>query len=79
MEAHICIAQTALDAIAMGYEVYVPYDASSSIKPIYRRISMERMQQAGAVITTAQAGAFEIVEGAGTPLFKEARQVLKKL
>ena len=79
VEAHICVAQTALDAMAMGYEVYVLADASSSVKPFDRELAMKRMCQAGAVITTAQAAAFEIVETAGTPLFKQAQPVLKNL
>jgi hypothetical protein len=41
--------------------------------------AMERMRQAGAVITTAQAAAFEMVGAAGTPLFRQAQPVLKNL
>lgn len=79
VEAHICVAQTAFDTIAMGYEVYVLADASSSVKAQDRKLAMDRMRQAGAAITTAQAAAFEIVETAGTPLFKQAQPVLKIL
>ncbi|HAN87470.1 MAG: isochorismatase family protein [Bacillota bacterium] len=79
VEAHICVAQTALDAVAMGYEVYVLQDASSSVKAFDRKLAMERMRQAGAVITTAQAAAFEMVGAAGTPLFRQAQPVLKNL
>jgi len=79
VETHICVAQTALDAMAIGYEVYVLADASSSVKSFDRKTAIERMRHAGAVISTAQAAAFEIVGAAGTPLFRQAKSLLKEM
>jgi nicotinamidase-related amidase len=77
VECHICVCQTTLDALDLGYQVFVVADAASSIKPMDRDIALARVRAAGAYVTTAQAAAFELIERADTDLFRRAHPILK--
>lgn len=77
METHICITQTALAALRMGLEVHVCADACCSRDDENRQLALGRMQSAGAVITTSESAAYELVGAAGTDEFKSLLQVVK--
>ena len=79
VEAHVCVLQTALDALALDYDVFVLADLCSSVKPADWDFAMRRMCQAGIVVTTAQAAAFEFVGSADNPRFRETQPFLKQL
>ena len=79
VEAHVCLCQTVLDALSRGYSVFVVADASSFTSPYHRDIAYDRMRQAGAVIATAQSLAFELLERADRPEFKQALPYIKDL
>lgn len=79
VEAHVCVCQTALDAISHGYSVFVLADACSSTSPYHRDIAYDRMRQAGVVIATAQSLAFELLDRADRPEFKQALPFIKDL
>jgi nicotinamidase-related amidase len=70
IEAHVCVLNTALDLLALGFRVYVAADAVASRYPIDREFALRRLEQAGAILTTAEACAFEWVGGSGHPRFK---------
>jgi nicotinamidase-related amidase len=70
IEAHVCVQQTALDLLALGFRVYLAADAVASRYPIDREFALRRLEQAGAVLTTAEACAFEWVGGSSHPQFK---------
>jgi nicotinamidase-related amidase len=70
IETHVCIQQTALDMLAAGLEVHVAADAVGARGRLDHRVALERMEAAGAVITTTEAVLFEWCEVAGTPEFK---------
>jgi nicotinamidase-related amidase len=78
VEAHVCVQQTALDLIAAGFGVHVPADAVASQEKFDWQIAIERMRQAGAVITTGQSIIFELLVEAGTPEFKSILPLLKE-
>jgi len=78
IEAHICVEQTVLDLIERGYNVHLIIDAVSSYSAIDRETSVERMRDAGAVITTTEAVIYEIMEKAGTTEFTEILQIVKE-
>lgn len=71
METHICVAQTAVDLRSHGYDVRVIADAVLSRRKLDWRTGLSRMEAAGALSMTAEAVAFELVERAGSPIFKE--------
>ena len=41
IESHVCVQQTALDALAAGYQVILPADATSSRSPTDRHFALE--------------------------------------
>ena len=69
VEAHICVAQTALHALPC-FRVHVVSDAVSSRTPENRNVGMERMRRGGAVITSAEMVMFELLQRAGTDEFR---------
>jgi isochorismate hydrolase len=76
IEAHICVAQTALYA-ASDYQVHVVADAIASRSPENRRIAIERMSQSGITITSTEMVIYELLRKAGTDTFKEVLKLVK--
>jgi len=76
IEAHICIAQTALDLLPR-FNVHVVSDAVSSRSRENWDIALQRMRQSGAVITSTEMVIYEILERAGTREFREALGLVK--
>lgn len=70
-ETHICVCQTCLEALNAGYNVHIAHDAVSSRLPLDRQIGIDRMRAAGAVITSAEMFAYELLRGIERPEFKE--------
>ena len=77
MEAHICVAQTALAALREGYLVHVASDAVSSRTEWNRNVGLERMRSAGAVISSTEMIIYELLGSSGTPAFKDMLKHLK--
>ncbi|MCU0594323.1 MAG: hydrolase [Desulfobacterota bacterium] len=76
IEAHICVAQTALYA-ASDYRVHVVADAVASRAPENRRIALERMSRSGITITSTEMVIYEILRKAGTDTFREVLKLVK--
>jgi nicotinamidase-related amidase len=76
IEAHICVAQTALHA-APYYRVHVVADAVSSRSPQNRDIALRRMEQAGVVLTSTEMVVYELLGKAGTEEFREVLKLVK--
>jgi len=77
MESHICVSQTALAALREGYLVHVASDAVSSRSEWNWKIGLERMQAAGAVISSTEMTIYELLRSSGAPAFKELLPYLK--
>jgi nicotinamidase-related amidase len=77
METHICVLQTALEALNRGYLVQVAADAVSSRTELNWRLGLDRMRDAGAVITSTETIIYELLHECGTPAFKEMLKHLK--
>jgi nicotinamidase-related amidase len=78
IEAHVCVLQTALDLLDGGFRVYVAADAVGSRYPIDREFALRRLEQAGAILTTCEAAAFEWVGGSSHPRFKEFSRLVQE-
>lgn len=78
METHICVLQTALQLQANGYAVYVAEDAVCARSPERSRNGIERMRQAGIVITHSDSVLFEWLRDAGHPEFKAISALLRE-
>jgi nicotinamidase-related amidase len=77
IEAHVCVQQTVLDLLRLGYSPYVCADGVSSRRPIDRDVAIQRMRHAGAVVTTTESAIFELLGQAGTDTFKEILKIVK--
>jgi len=77
MEAHICVTQTALSALREGYLVHVASDAVSSRAEWNWKIGLQRMRDAGAVISSTEMMMYELLRSSGDPAFKQMLPYLK--
>lgn len=69
-ETHICIMQTVIDALTLGYNVHVAADGVSSRKEIDWKVGLERMAGCGAVVATSEMIAYELLKRSDTANFK---------
>ena len=77
IESHICVTQTALGALNQGLNVHVAADAVSSRTELNWRLGLNRMQAAGAVLSSTEMMIYELLGKSGTPAFKEMLKHLK--
>ncbi len=59
IETHICIAQTALDLLQLGYHVCIAADAVGSRHEQDHNVALRRLEGSGAVISTTEAILYE--------------------
>jgi hypothetical protein len=78
IEAHICVTQTTLDLLSLGHRVYVVADGVSSSSAEERGVAIERLRDAGAVITTSESLMFEILVDAKAEAFREVSSLVKE-
>jgi nicotinamidase-related amidase len=78
IEAHVCIAQTALELLRLGYVVQVPADAVGSRFAVDEEFALRRLERAGAVVSSTESALFEWTEGAEHPRFKEISALVKE-
>jgi nicotinamidase-related amidase len=76
VEAHVCVNQTALDLLDGGMEVHVARDAVGSRFEQNREVGLEKMERAGAVVTSVETALFELVGRAGTDEFKRVQKLI---
>jgi nicotinamidase-related amidase len=76
VETHVCVNQTALDLLDSGVEVQVAEDAVASRSDENRRIGLEKMERAGAILTSVETALFELLGRAGTEEFKRVQKLI---
>jgi nicotinamidase-related amidase len=76
IETHVCVSQTVHDLLARGIEVHVPADAVGSRHALDYERGLERLERAGAVVSSVEAALFELLERAGTPEFKAVQKLI---
>jgi len=77
IEAHVCVAQTAFDLMASGYNVHVAVDAIGSRSSVDRNTAIARLNLHGVVSTTVEAAIFEWCETSSAAEFKQISQLVK--
>ena len=77
MEAHICVLQTAVDLISLGYHVILVEDCVGSRKESDRQIGIRRAEMEGAIPTSYESILFELTRAAKTGVFKEISRLIK--
>ena len=77
IEAHVCVAQTAFDLMASGFNVQVAVDAVGSRNSVDRDTAISRLNMHGVASTTAEAAIFEWCETSSAAEFKQISQLVK--
>jgi len=77
IETHICVYQTTVDLLDLGYHVEVVCDAVSSRTLDNKSIGLKRIKNAGANQTSTEMVLFELLKNADHPEFKEIAKLVK--
>jgi nicotinamidase-related amidase len=79
METHVCILQTAIELQRDGLEVFVAEDAVCSRDKHYHRNAIQRLRQAGIIVSNSESVLFEWLRDASHEHFKRISGLLKNL
>jgi nicotinamidase-related amidase len=77
MEAHICVLQTALQLKAQGKTVFVVEDATLSRSPVHHANAMQRLVQAGVIVSNTESVVFEWLKIAEGEAFKAISRLVR--
>lgn len=78
IEAHICVMQTVLAARRLGQQVHLSWEAVSGRGAEHRREALERMRQAGAVVSNLESVGFEWARHKDHAQFKAMSALFKQ-
>jgi nicotinamidase-related amidase len=78
IEAHVCVMQTVVELLRSNAQVHLCWECVSGRGEEYRRHALDRMQQAGAVVTNHESVAFEWARTKGHPGFKKMNRILRE-
>jgi nicotinamidase-related amidase len=78
MEAHICVAQTAMSLAAAGFASHVTADAVCSRRDYDRDVAVGRMRDGGADVLTVESAVYEALARADTDAFRAVLAVIKE-
>ncbi|MGI6244894.1 MAG: isochorismatase family protein [Pseudochelatococcus sp.] len=76
-EAHVCVLQTALGLLRLGFRPVVAADAIGSRASFNKEIALRRLAHHGIEIVTGEMVIFEWLENADHPAFREAIALIK--
>ena len=77
IEAHVCVYQTAMDLVNLGYDVHVVADAVSSRTEENRSAGLGRIKDLGAGVTTTEMALCELLKVAEGEKFKQIIKLIK--
>ncbi|KAJ5498625.1 hypothetical protein N7453_007676 [Penicillium expansum] len=78
IETHICVTQTTLDLLERGHRVYILVDGVSSMNPEERGIALDRLRDAGAIVTSSESVLFEILGDASHEAFRAVSGLVRE-
>lgn len=78
-ETHVCVQQTVLDLLKRDLEVFLVADASSSRSNADRSFALQRLREAGAIVTTTESVLFQLTADKNHAKFKEIQTLVKSL
>lgn len=78
IEAHVCVLQTALDLLSVGYRVYLAVDAIGARHEVDYTTALRRLEAQGASLVTTEMALFEWCRVAGTPQFKQLSALVRE-
>ncbi|ABG40284.1 isochorismatase hydrolase [Paraglaciecola sp. T6c] len=77
IEAHVCVYQTVLGMLDLGYHVEVVSDAVSSRAQENKALAIEKLSARGASITSVEMALFELIKDCRSPAFKTILPLIK--
>lgn len=77
VETHICVFQTVYDLLKDGYEVFVAYDACSSLRREHHESALETMRSLGARVLPSLSIVYASLESSKAPFFKKVLSLVK--
>ncbi|MBI4161324.1 MAG: isochorismatase family protein [Acidobacteria bacterium] len=77
IEAHVCVMQTVIDLLREGYQVHLCWECVSGRGEEYRRHAVDRMRQAGAVLTNHESVGFEWARTKDHAAFRALNDLLR--
>lgn len=77
IETHICVLQTAMDLLNKGYIVFVAQDACCSRDKNHYQNALQRMREAGAIISNSESILFEWLRDAAHTDFKTLSKLIR--
>lgn len=77
IEAHVCVQQTAFDALNSGFEVFVLADATGSRKDSDKQTSLDLMRSQGINVTSVESFLFMLMKEATHPAFKAVSKLVR--
>lgn len=78
-ETHICLEQTAMDLIKLGYSVQVAADCTMSRSLEDRSLALDRMKDMGCIISTSENIIFKLMKNKNHPAFNEVRKLVTEM
>ncbi len=76
IEGHVCVMQTALDAMDRGMEVFYIGEAIGSRDKHHKKEAIRRVRDAGGVVGSVEMFAFEAMRTSKHPAFKNVQKVI---
>ena len=77
METHVCVQQTAFDALAQGLDVWLLTDAVVSRSDHDRETAFQLMLHWGVTVSTVQGFLFAMMRDSKNPFFREISALVK--
>jgi len=77
IEAHVCVLQTGLDLLDLGYQVHVLSDGVFSRTAENHDLALARLHDGGAVVSSVEIALFELVRTSKNPQFKTISALVK--
>ena len=77
VETHVCVSQTVLQALSLGYTVGIAVDAVGSRHKSNHKTALKRLEQQGAQLLTTESILFEWLADAKHPQFKAIQALVK--
>ncbi|PMH31301.1 hydrolase [Vibrio lentus] len=77
IEAHICVYQTAMGLLDLGYKVQVVSDCISSRTALNKDLAIRRLSDAGVQITGLEMSLYELVKDCRAPEFKSILSLIR--
>jgi len=76
IESHVCVMQTALDALDRGLDVFYIAEATGSRDPSHKAEAVARVRDGGGIIGSVEMFAFEAMRTSRHPAFKAVQRVI---